>query len=112
MTYFLRITDDFLPEWAAGKAVGPIIYIRPRYKDDIGLLNHEKCHRWQWLVSLGLHSFIYPRSATYRLMCEVEAYKEQMKITPQYSLKYAEFIATRYNLDVTIEEAHALLLGD
>lgn len=103
-------TNRLIPQGSAGCARGPVIFIRPKYKDDKGLLEHEKVHRRQWLRTLSLHSFLYLFVPEYRLASEVEAYKEQAKhYTDDRLPRFARFIATKYDLNVT-EEAVLLLL--
>ena len=96
-------TDRFIPKGRAGCARGPVIFIRPKYKDDIGLLKHEKVHRWQWIFTLSIHSFLYLLVKRYRLWSEVMAYKKQLQYPPangrdSYRRKYAHYIATNYGL--------------
>lgn len=113
MIYSLKYTDD-LPEGFAGWASRWYIKIRPMYRDDEGLLEHEKTHVWQFWRTLGLH-VILREFGWYRLRIEVEAYKVQLKYPPanlnveHYRGQYAGFIATKYDLKVTVEEATKLL---
>jgi hypothetical protein len=96
----------------AGTARGPFIFIRPEYKGDAGLLAHEKVHVWQWLRTLGLHSFLYPLSDRYRLAAEVECYREQAKHYPDDRMpRFAAFISKYYGLRITAKAALDLLRG-
>ncbi len=112
--YTLKITDD-LPEGFAGTATAWFIKIRPAYKDDIGLLEHEKTHCRQFWRTLGFHVFLYGHLDSYTLKCEVEAYREQLCWPPatshivQSRQRYAEFLASKYGLKITVEEALRLL---
>jgi hypothetical protein len=109
-------TDRFIPANSAGCARGPVIFIRPKYRDDIGLLRHEECHVGQWWHTLGLHSILYLVSKAYRLKAEVEAYREQLKHPPansteEYRHKYSHYISEDYGLSITEDQAYQLL-GD
>lgn len=131
-------TNRFMPSWAAGCAIGPFILIKPAYKGDVGLVEHERVHVRQWLIlallavplaalvyfsgrqdlmglsilALGLHPLAYLLSNQYKLFCEVQAYKKQMYYyLDDRSLRFAGFIATRYNLKITPDEALILLRG-
>lgn len=104
-------TNRFIPERAAGCARGPLIFIRPEYKNDIGLLKHEKVHVKQWYRTIGLHSFLYLLSEKYRLKSEVEAYKKQLEYSPREADLYALFISNNYNINIEKDEAKKLLLG-
>lgn len=104
-------TDRFVPDGSAGCARGPAIFIRPQYKGDVGLLEHEKVHRWQWLRTLGIHSFLYLFFSEYRLAAEVEAYKEQARHYPDDRLPlFAVFISRNYRLAISPDDALRLLM--
>ena len=102
-------TNRFIPERAAGCARGPFIFIRPEYKNDIGLIEHEKVHVEQWYRTFGFHSLLYLISKKYRLKSEVEAYKKQLEYSPREADLYALFISTNYNINITKDEAKKLL---
>jgi len=103
-------TDKFVPEGFAGCTRGPFIFIRPEYKHDKGLLEHEKVHRWQWLTTLGLHSLLYLFVPGYRLDSELDAYRVQAAYYPDDRLPlFAHYIATKYGLDVSEEDALEML---
>lgn len=104
-------TDKFVPKNAAGCACAFLIFIRPDYKNDIGLLEHEKVHVLQWKRTFGLHSYLYLFSKSYRLKSEVEAYKKQLEYSPNSAELFAKYIATMYNINITQEEAKKLLLS-
>lgn len=114
--YSLKYTDN-MPENIAGYAKAWFIRIKPKYIDDVGLLKHEICHVWQYFCTLGLHPFFYLCSKKYKLMAEVEAYREQLNWPPateariRYTQRYAEFIADtkRYRLNISVDEALKLL---
>jgi hypothetical protein len=101
-------TNFSIPSKFAGFTRGPFIFIRPSHKNDEGLIAHEKVHRNQWFRTLGFHSLMYIVSTDYRLKSEVEAYKEQMKfgLTKE---KAASYIANKYGINITIEDAMKLL---
>lgn len=109
-------TEILLPKNAAGVSRGFFVIINPKYKNDIGLLEHELTHSRQfWKYGLIVHSLRYYFSKEYRLKCEVEAYKEQLKFPPasenpeRYLDKYASYISENYNFEVTKDEARDLL---
>ena len=109
-------THNFIPKKHAGCTRGFVIFIRPEYKNDLGLLEHEKVHRRQWLWSMGISSLLYLSSKRYRLWAEVHAYKVQLKFVkpignlPVVRKKFAQMISTRYKLNVTVVEAEKLLI--
>jgi hypothetical protein len=115
MTYPLTfITDRFIPDNLAGCMrvfLLPVVFIRPKYKDDIGLYQHELTHVKQAFrfIFPPLYGLLYMLSKAFRLRCEVEAYKVQAEYNPEHIELYAEFISKNYSLDVSVEEASLLL---
>ena len=107
-------TDRFVPEGSAGCVrvfFIPIIFIRPEYKDDAGLLAHEEMHvRQAWRFILPpIHALVYALDDRYRLACEVEAYREQLKHYSDWrGGLFAKFMSRDYGL--SISEADALQL--
>ena len=113
MIYSIEYTND-IPEGFNGWAHLWHIKIRPTHKDDIGLLEHEKVHVRQFWQLGFLHPCVYRFWAKYRLDCEVEAYREQLKYSKEKeadSKLFASFIATKYDLKITEEEALGQLLS-
>ena len=124
-------TDKYVSEGAAGSTKGPVIFIRPAYRDDKGLYEHELMHVKQWfvvtaaciallaatqpvLVGLGLavERLMYTFYPRYRLASEVIAYKEQLRhYADDRTEMFAGFIADNYNLKVTKEEVIEMLRG-
>ena len=97
----------------------PVIFIRPEYKHDQGLLAHEQVHVSQAWGNLfpPIHAIRYALSEKYRLKCEVEAYRKQLQVNKEtgyrggfdYAPFYAKFIAEDYNISITPEAALGLL---
>ena len=116
MIYSIKYTDD-MPDHFSGQAKAWFIKIRPRCKDDQGLLEHEKVHVRQFWRTLGFNALFCLVSKRYKLAGEVEAYKEQLRWPPAttnvdlFRQYYAEFIADqdRYGLDISVSEAYELL---
>ena len=101
-------THLFIPERFAACTFCNLILIRPEYSDDMGLKAHELTHVDQFYRN-WFHPLKYYFSKTYRLACEVEAYKVQLWHSPANDLKFAGFIAEKYDLDITILQALELL---
>lgn len=101
-------TDFGVPEGSAGCARGPLIFIRPEYRDDVGLREHEWTHVKQWFRTLGLHSLLYLFCWRYRFNAEVEAYKVQASYYPDVMarlVRFAKFIAEDYRLPISETDA-------
>jgi predicted metalloprotease with PDZ domain len=93
-----------VPRASSGIAYGPVVFIRPEYAGDRGLLEHELAHTRQ---------FWNPRKwFKGRLWWEVEAYRAQRKWYPEdRTREFARLIATSYGLDVSEEQAREMLGG-
>ena len=100
---------DLMPARFSGYTIGPFILIRPRCKDDAGLLAHEKVHVSQFWRSLGILPLLSLFIPSLRLKFEVEAYRKQLESNPTSAELYATFIATKYGLSITVTDALRLL---
>jgi hypothetical protein len=105
----LTIYTDNLPPNVGGTAQAFVVKIRPKYKDDKGIHDHEYVHVKQWykamaawvaiialltiatyddfgyalaplaIAGVGLHGLLYLLIPSYRLEAEAEAYAAQTK---------------------------------
>ena len=103
-------TDLLIPERFAGMTLGPFVFIRPSYKDDIGLLNHELTHVKQFWKN-PLMGLLYQFSKKYRLQYEAEAYNTQLKYAPSRLDLFAGYLVSNYNLQITLDEARQAILS-
>lgn len=138
MKYPFTFYVKTLPLNFGGCANAFVIRILDKYRADEGLYNHELTHIKQWLVlfqvglafaviqyhlvgdalvsfafaaaGFSLHGLLYKFNHSYRLHCEVEAYRVQAGYykDDRRSL-FAGFIANYYGLNVTQQEAENLL---
>lgn len=114
MVYSIKYTES-VPDGFGGITIMWMIRIRPKYMGDIGLLRHEMVHVHQFWRTLGLFPLRYLLSKAYRLKTELEAYREQLCWPPAsndkaaYREKYAKFLAEKYSLGITLEEARERL---
>lgn len=107
-------SNVLVPEGCAGCARGPVIFIRPEYKNDQGLLEHERTHVRQWLRTFGLHSFLYLLSDDYKYHAELEAYRVQLKYCQDKKAsanKFANFICNNYDLNLDLTKVLQELLN-
>ena len=137
MKYYLIKWTNNLANGFGGTAQGPIIKIRSKYKDDAGLLEHEKTHVRQWYAVLtiglllctlltllvspslwplyglapSLHPLLYKFVRPYRRWCEVQAYRKQIEIGDYISNEFAvTALFEKYDLRLGVDEARALLI--
>jgi hypothetical protein len=134
--HIIKYTDD-MPAWMGGYAKWFYIAIRPKYKDDKGIHAHELEHVKQWWITsiiscallafwiwyagekfpywysvmgLVVFQFLYSTFDSFKLKMEVLAYKKQLPHYPDDRTKlFAGFIANKYGLEITAEEAEQLL---
>lgn len=99
-------TDRLIPSRYDAYTIGPIVLIREHQVGNRGLLEHERVHVRQFWRTLGLVGLGRLISRRYRLACEVEAYREQLKWTgAHYAPLYAWYLVDNYDLDITHEQA-------
>ena len=135
LIFGIKYTENVTPGFAA-TTNGPFIKMLPKYKDDAGLLEHEKVHVRQWyallaigvlistlltlLVSLSflplyglslfLHQSLYKFIRPYRRWCEVQAYRKQIAVGGYISNDFAvTTLVEKYDLNLSADEAQALL---
>ena len=112
MKYRIEYTDE-LPSWVGGRCTFPVlpyfgmgtctIKIKYKYKDDLGLLNHEIEHARQYKNN-WFHVVKYKFSKKYRFESELKAYKMQI-LTYQYKqISQCKWIIdtlfSKYNLEI------------
>ena len=136
MKYYIVKYTESIDEKYSGAAQGPLIKLRPKYKDDTGLIEHEKTHVRQWYAALAIwlllcallslavspslwplcglaplvHPVLYKLVRPYRQWCEVQAYRKQLA-TGGYSTGDFAVIALfeKYDLGLSSDQAKALL---
>ena len=95
-----------MPKRFSGYHVGTLVLIRPDYKDDEGLIQHELTHVKQNIRTLGWSGIKQIWDKNHKLNRECEAYAEQLKYVPanQYktvSTRFVNFMYTKYNLGMS-----------
>lgn len=110
MFYKVFYTNWFIPKGSAGCAWSFLIFIRPDHSSDQGLLQHELTHVKQFYRQPLVHGIKYAFDPSYRLDCEVEAYREQMRYYPtDLSELFALYLSRDYGLDIDVVGARELL---
>ena len=119
-----------------GTAQGPFIKMLSKYKDDSGLIEHEKTHVRQWYAVLAiglllctlltllvspslwplyglaplLHQLLYKLVRAYRRWCEVQAYRKQIALGGYISNEFAvTALVEKYDLGLSVDEARTRL---
>jgi len=70
-------TDKTLKDWMGGATRGPVIVLRPEYRDDEGIYQHELTHVKQWFLSCATLGLFYMFSSWCRARIEAQAYAKQ-----------------------------------
>ena len=105
-------TDKVIPARFAGVTVGPMVFIRPSYRDDAGLHAHELTHARQFWRSAGILGLLWMISKSWRLRLEVEAYRAQLDADDQRASReiiFSGYLATRYGLGISQDQALELI---
>jgi hypothetical protein len=105
------LTTRLIPAPHAAITLGPLILVRPEYRDDAGLIAHERVHQRQqrrgWWIPWALRYLLDRR---FRLAQEVEAYSEQLRHYPDdRSHQLAAHLAQNYRLNITPQQAREVL---
>lgn len=135
MKYYLIKLATRLPNGFGGTAQGPLIKLLTKYKDDVGLIEHEKTHVRQWYAVLGiglllctllmllvspclwplyglapvLYQLLYKFVRPFRRWCEVRAYRKQIKTGGYTNNDFAaNALADKYTLGLSVADARAL----
>lgn len=99
---FVFYTDKLVPMGGISYVFGPLcfILIKPKYKDDVGLHDHQMVHIYQHWRSFWVHHFKYNESDKYRFESEVEAYAVQYGAYPdkKHFDLFVEFMLEKYKL--------------
>jgi hypothetical protein len=113
MWYKVFYTNFSIPKKFAAMTRGPFVLIRPDYKQDKGLLEHELIHVKQWWKNPLFHALRYKFSTKYRLQCELEAYKHQLKFYENDNIYlFASYIVNKYKVNSSLSEVVKLLQKD
>ena len=137
MKYYLIKFSEKLPNGFGGTAQGPLIKLLSKYKEDVGLIEHEKTHVRQWYAVLVvglllgtllilfvstylwplcglapfLHQLLYKFVRPYRRWCEVQAYRKQIETGGYGNNDFAvNTLANKYDLGLSVDDARALLI--
>jgi len=109
-------TNKTLDDWMGGATRGPVIVLRPEYKDDEGIYQHELTHVKQWFFSLGTLGLFYMLSKWCRARIEAQAYAKQTHYPDgkggQLTVERAAYRMAKpgYKLGLTQEQCLDLIL--
>lgn len=96
-----------------GFSFGLFIFIKPKQRDkqlELALIEHELTHTKQTYRWLGINCILYRYSKRWRKKYEVEAHRQQLNYAPS-EIEYLSInLSTKYDLDISVEEAKVLLL--
>jgi hypothetical protein len=91
----------------AGKCFGFFIKIRPEYKNDEGLVQHELIHAKQFYCTAGLLGILRILKPI-KYWTEIQAYRKQLEYSSDIvkdAIHFSKFLSTRYGLNISAERA-------
>jgi len=110
------VYKEDIPDALLSYSKGMLVYIRPADRHDIPSLKHEFVHIKQFWSTLGLMPILYLNSDRFRLLFELEAFREQLKYEPDREAARREaayLLAYQYKLEKLVDYQIAYcLLGD
>ena len=97
---------NWMPARFAGYHVVDIVFIRPEYKDDEGLIQHELTHVKQNLRTLGWSGIKQYWNKEHKLDRECEAYAVQLQYVPVAKQevmrrRFVNYMYTKYDLGMS-----------
>lgn len=98
-----------VPPGYAAITLGPVIFMRRRFRDDVALLAHEQVHVRQWQQHRLLFWPRYLLSRRWRLAYEVEAYRVQVQMAPAALEHCVQALTRGYWLGISEQDARRLL---
>ena len=101
-------TDRFIPERYDAINLFFVILIRPQFRTDKGLLEHERVHTRQVWKYLIFQPILYHFSRKWRLRFELEAFKVQVKYGMPIE-RAALALANNYDLNISPTNATLML---
>ena len=104
LPHLVIYSDALVPKNFAGWCYGFLVVIKPEYKSDEGLYEHEYTHVQQFYKSFFTMWLWYELSDTKRLRYEAEAYANQVKYGADIN-HMAWLLSTKYDLDITVDQA-------
>ena len=102
----LIFITNWMPKKFSGYHVGCLVLIRPDYKDDEGLIQHELTHVKQNIRTLGWSGIKQIWNKNHKLNRECEAYAVQLEYVPvkQYDTmktRFVNYMYTKYDLGMS-----------
>ena len=100
------ITNWLIPSKFAGYHIGTVSFVRPEYKDDEGLIQHELTHVKQNIRTLGVSGIRQYFDKNHKLDRECEAYATQLMYVPNdqkevMRRRFVNFMYTKYDLGMS-----------
>ena len=100
------ITNWLIPSRFAGYHIVDIVLIRPEYKDDESLIQHELTHVKQNLRTLGVSGIRQLFDKNHKLNRECEAYAVQLLYVPPIQRdvmknRFVNYMYSKYNLGMS-----------
>ncbi len=97
---------NWMPERFSGYHIVDIVLIRPDYKDDEGLIQHELTHVKQNLRTLFWSGIKQYWDKNHKLNRECEAYAVQLQYVPDedyevMKTRFVNYMYTKYNLGMS-----------
>lgn len=98
--------------WADGFTPLPnLMILKSSQRGNATLIAHEKVHQNQMRRDGVLKFWFRYLTPEWRLIYEVEAYKESYRLRPESLYFYAKSLAEDYCLDISTDEAMRLIRG-
>lgn len=98
------VSTNLIPKGFSACSLWPFIFVRPEYRSDIAVIEHELVHYREQAWIMPIWVFLYLVSRKFRLAAEVRAYTREVELGG-VTREQAAHALLSYRLGITIGEA-------
>ena len=74
------VSTNLIPKGFSACSLWPFIFVRPEYRSDIAVIEHELVHYREQAWIMPIWVFLYLVSRKFRLAAEIRAYTHQIEM--------------------------------
>ena len=112
---FVFINDKFVPKRFGALTIGIFIFLKKKHENNEALIQHELEHVKQFYKTFGMNTICYLVNKKKRIEYEASAYAVQLFYTSKKYFQeklelFSNYLATKYNTDITPARARRKIL--
>lgn len=98
------VSTNLIPKGFSACSLWPFIFVRPEYRSDIAVIEHELVHYREQAWIMPIWVFLYLVSRKFRLAAEVRAYTREVELGG-VTREQAAHALLSYRLGITLGKA-------